>query len=178
MGDCAFWPAVFGFMQIFTTCVFIARCRLSPMAFLALFGVSFILWNQTLDASCDRDFHVLYVCLTHRCPSHPTTDNIHGMCRGRGRWVVYQCLSWYGTSASSTVSDKKATQMPGSVRKQRGRGDPNGRGDLSVFRIRFLFDSWIRDPGWIWKSRVGSGIRILYEHPGSYFRELRKICLG
>jgi hypothetical protein len=39
-----------------------------------------------------------------------------------------------------------------------------------------LFDPWIRDPGWVKKSRFGSGIRD--EHPESYFRELRNHFFG
>ena len=41
-----------------------------------------------------------------------------------------------------------------------------------------IFDPWIRNPGWIKKSRSGSGIRTRDEHPGSYFRELRKKIFG
>jgi hypothetical protein len=58
---------------------------------------------------------------------------------------------------------------------------------LSVLRIRiwdpgsgaFLTPgSGTRDPGWLKKSRFGSGILIWDEHPGSYFRELKETIFG
>ncbi len=45
-------------------------------------------------------------------------------------------------------------------------------------RIWYLFDLWIRDPGWVKKLRSGSGMQIRDEHLGSSFRELRNNFLG
>jgi hypothetical protein len=47
MGDCAFWPAVFCFIQIFITCVFLSRSHLA-----------FIMETDTGRIFCDLDFHV------------------------------------------------------------------------------------------------------------------------
>jgi hypothetical protein len=43
---------------------------------------------------------------------------------------------------------------------------------MATEEIRCLYDPWIRDGGK--KSGPGSGIRILDEQQGSYFRELRQ----
>jgi hypothetical protein len=43
----------------------------------------------------------------------------------------------------------------------------------AVWRIRCLFDPWIRDPGWVKKQDQDPGSKIQVENPGSYFREFR-----